>query len=183
MLPGVSAGRYTSLLWDASKAGVDFSASDYRRCLEPKLLAGVALDDNAAAWLVSALAETKAADLARYVSSNAATIARIVDTDPQYGPGHVATVATAMLNEDNPDVRRAGLRLVGAVRPENRAAFANAGGLAGVRQALVGDEAGPAVDLLVSYPKELAADLLGASWEQLPTEALKAKAKKHLGIE
>jgi hypothetical protein len=186
MLPGVSEGRYTSLLWDASKAGVDFSANDYRRCLEPKLLSGVALDDLAAAWLVSALAETKPSDLARYVGANAATIARIVDRDPQYGPGHVATVATAMMNEDNAEVRKAGVKLVTSVRPENREAFAAAGGLAGLRQLLTGGnsaESTLAVDALLAYPKELAADLLGASWDQLPTESLKKKVKEHLGIE
>jgi hypothetical protein len=184
MLPGVSEGRYTSLLYDIGQAGVDLSGTEYRRCLEPKLLTGIALDDRAAAALVSALAESKPADLARYVNANAATIARLVGSDPQYGPGHVATVATALLSEDNADVRKSGLKLVTSVRPENRAALANAGGLAGVRNMLTNaNEAGAAVDALIAYPVELTADLLGASWEQLPTEALKTKVKKHLGIE
>lgn len=184
MLPGVSEGRYTSLLHDVAKSGVDLSGTEYRRCLEPKLLTGIALDDQAAAALVSVLAETKPADLARYVNSNAAMIARLVDTDPQYGPGHVATVATALLTEDNADVRKCGLKLVTSVRAENRAAFAGAGGLAGVRNMLTSpSEAGAAVDALIAYPLELAGEMLGASWEQLPSDAMKAKVKNHLGIE
>jgi hypothetical protein len=186
MLPGVSEGRYTTLLHDVAKAGVDLSGTEFRRCIEPKLLTGVALDDQAAAALVSVLAEAKPADLARFIDANAATIARLVDSDPQYGPGHVATVATALLSEDNADVRKSGLKLVTSVRPENRAAFAGAGGLAGVRQMLTNGivaEASSALDALIAYSLEHSGELLGASWEQLPTDALKVKAKKHLGIE
>ena len=41
-------------------------------------------------------------------------------------------------------------------------------------------EVSSALDALILYRSN---DLLGACWEQLPTEALKAKAKKQLGIE
>jgi hypothetical protein len=187
MLPGVSEGRYSTLLWEVETVGgTDLSAKEYAGCLEPSLLAAVPLDDRASAWLVSVLTEAKARDLARYVDQNAATIARLAGSDPDYGPSHVATVATAMMCEDNADVRKAGLKLVASVPAGAQASFANAGGLAGVREMLAGGnavEASAALDVLVAYPKELTADLLGASWEQLPTDAMREKARRHLGVQ
>lgn len=187
MAPGVTEGRYSTLLWEAvTKAGADVSPREYHRCLEPKLLAGIPLNDEATGWLVSTLAEFKARDLARYVDGSARTLVGLAESNPEYGPGHVATLATAMMAEDNADVRKAGLKLVSAMPAGARAAFARAGGLSGVRSLLTGGnngEVSSAVDALLLYPKELSGDLLGASWEQLPTEALKTKARKFLGIE
>jgi hypothetical protein len=149
-------------------------------------LAGIPLNDEATGWLVSTLAEFKARDLARYVDGNARALVGLVESNPEYGPGHVATLATAMMAEDNADVRKAGLKLVSSMPAGTRAAFARAGGLAGVRSLLTGGnngEVSSVVDALLLYPKDLSGDLLGASWEQLPTEALKTKVKKFLGIE
>ncbi len=187
MFPGVSEGRYATLLWEVGTAGgVDLTAKEYAKCLDPKLLAGVPLDDKATAWLVSILAETKPRELASYVNGNTSTLTRLLDSDPEYAPSHLATLATSMLNEDNADVRKAGVKLISSVPAGSRAAFAGAGGLTGLRAMLTSGnsaDASSALDVLVSYPKELASDLLGASWEQLPTDAMKEKARKHLGIE
>jgi hypothetical protein len=184
LIPGVTEGRYMTLLWElATQGGVDLTAPDYRRVLEPRLLTGVPIDDRAGGWLVSVLAEAKARDLSRYVNSNAAMIVRSIESDPQFGPGYVATVTTAMLSEDDADVRKAGMRLLSAVAPSARESFARAGGLEGLRNVVVSGtpaEVVTAVDLLILYRADW---LLGAVWEQLPTEALKTKAKKQLGIE
>jgi hypothetical protein len=88
-----------------------------------------------------------------------------------------------MLSEENADVRKAGMRLVTGMPAALREAFAEAGGLAGVRNLVssgTASEVTSAVDALILYK---ANDLLGACWEQLATDALKAKAKKQLGIE
>ena len=187
MLPGVTEGRYATLLWEtAIIGGVDVTAKEYAKCLEPRLLAGVPLDDRATAWLVGVLAETKARDLARYVDSNAAMLGRLAETDPQYAPGHLATMATALLEQDNADLRKAGVKLITSVPTTRQAAFAEAGGLAGLRSLLasgIAADATLAANALIEYPRELSGELLGACWEQLPTEPLKAKARRFLGLE
>jgi len=187
MLPGVTEGRYSTLLWEtATVGGVDVTAKEYAKCLEPRLLAGVPLDDRATAWLVGVLAETKARDLARYVDSNAAMLGRLAETDPQYAPGHLATMATTLLDQDNADLRKAGVKLITSVPTTRQAAFAEAGGLAGLRSLLASGNAADATlaaNALIEYPRELSGELLGASWEQLPTEPLKSRVRRFLGIE
>jgi hypothetical protein len=187
MFPGVTEGRYATLLWDVGTfGGADVTAKEYAKCLEPKLLAGIPLDEKATAWLASTLAETSPRELARYVDVNASTLARVIESDAQYGPGHIAALATALCDEDDADVRRAGAKLIGAVPAGLRAAFADAGGLAGLRSLLTSGnsaEAASAIDALITYPQDESAELLGASWEQLPTDTLKEKVRKHLGID
>lgn len=184
LFPTVSEGRYATLLWQVGTVGgVDIGSKEYVACLEPKLLESVPLDDKATAWLASMLTEFKAREFARYMEREAASVSRTMESDPEYGPGHVATLATAMLSEDNAEVRTAGLKFLTALPPRLREALVKAGGLEAVRNCLSSgnaSEAGLAVDVLIAYDDK---GLLGASWEQLPSDALKQRAKKHLGIE
>ena len=187
MLPGVSEGRFATLLWEvATKGGVDLTTPDRLRCVEPKLLNGVPLDERATTWLVNALAENKPNELAKYVDANGKDLSGLMSADTQYAPGHIAAMVTAMLSQENPAVRKSAVKFLAGVPQSLRGALAEAGGLAGLRSLLSSGSAADvssAVDVLVAYPNGAATDLLGASWEQFPTDALKARAKKSLGIE
>ena len=185
--PGVSRGRYSTLLWEVStKGGVDLTSRDYQRCLDPKLLLGIPIYDEATAWLVGALTETKAHDLAQYVESNAKDLAGLIGTSPEFAPSHLATMVLAMADSDNEQVERAAVRFLQRVPEEYREALAKQGALRALSKRLASKDAKiaeEAANVLMDYPAEYANDLLGAMWEQLPTDALKAKVRKHLGIE
>ncbi len=185
--PEVSTGRYATLLWEVSTVGgVDISSRSYKKCLEPKLLAGIPIDDRATNWLVGELTATDARGFARYVDRNASDLTDLLDASPEFAPSHLATMVVAMGNSGQRDVEKAATKFMRKVPDEHRELLASAGALRGLMNQLASKDrkmVEDAVEVLLKYPPEYANDLLGAQWEQLPTEKLREKVREHLGIE
>lgn len=185
LIPGISATRYIGLLYDVARAcGVDFGTNQYNRCLDPSLLGSVAIQADALTWVVNAIADIKPRDLSSWLSANAAKVAMLATSDTQYGPTHVATIARITGEQNNPDLRKAGIKLLQSVPESARSAVAQAGGLDGLRMILAERDAaqsGLALDALVGYPRESFKDMLSAAYEALPNDSLRSKAAALLG--
>lgn len=187
MIPGVAPGRYAMLLRDVYKAaGVDFAEKGFSACLEPNLLDGVCVDEEALKWLVATMSAVKGRDLARYVSGNASKIAALATSDPEDGPNHVAWIAQTLLEQDDAELRMAATKLLMAVEKSKQGAVAAAGGTESLRTMLSSgkaDQCEAALGVLEAYATEDGKALAGACAEGMPNEALKTRAFKLAGVD
>jgi hypothetical protein len=181
LVPGVSPGRYVTVLHEVETlGGVDLSAAKFRKCFDPKLLAGDNASPEATAWYVQRLAEMNKKGLLDSVRNLTAEWKRVLGgTAEDVQVEHVAAVASGMLQSPAEEVRVAGLKLLAELPAANRAALVKFGALYALGDSISSKSAAEvdaALDVLSVYRPDGAKAYAAYAAEFGPSEAVQKKA-------
>lgn len=185
-LLGPSEGGYLKAAWQLStiEPFLDWSDSDFRPCLEPRLIAGNSSGREATAWFVSEMAELDPKGLADWVDGHGAAFAPLwTDVSLAVNAKHLADVVSALIGSSEPTIRTCGIRFALKTVPiEKRSLVSQNGGLEGLNQALSSakeeGEAAALLDVAEAYGSKAAWYGLSNISSKLP--AARARAEKIL---
>lgn len=176
ILPPPTEGAYLKAAYQVSTVlpRFDFSAPENRRCLEPRLIAGNVAGREATLWLVRQLDRIDPNGLAQWVNANPAAFAPLwTNTSLTVNPKHLADVASALLQSDEPVVREAGIQfLLKTVPVDKRDLVLKNNGFEGMNRALIrcsdSEEAGRLLDVVEAYKEPAATFGLRNMRKELP---------------
>ena len=141
--PKPTEGVYLRALYEvATRTHIDFTKEPFKRCMEPKLIAGFSAPKRATDWFVKTMAKANPKGLADWVTQNPTAFAPLFAYDAaDYPRHHAADIARTFTASKSPELRKAGFAFLLNIVPESkRAELAKNGGLSGITALITSDD-------------------------------------------
>ncbi len=124
LIPGPNESGYLSALYIVEHVGgLDLGQPEYKNLLEPKLVSGPFVTEEAVDWFVEKMSHIDAKGLAQWIKQNPNGFQRLWQPDNgQYGPEHAGQLASALCGSWNEDLQESGLDFLANIVPEDQRA-------------------------------------------------------------